>query len=131
LIVLFSFSATIPTLRWNSTGITVAGTGGLGTTANQFSSPMGLALDSSNTLYVSDLNNSRVQEWPANSWTGTTVAGQSSGAHGSTSDYLFQAGGLVIDSSGSVYVADIHNHRIQYWINGQATGTTVAGNGRK
>jgi len=102
----------------------------MGTAANQLSSPMGLALDSSNTLYIGDLNNSRVQKWAMDAWTGTTVAGQISGASNSTSNSLNQAGGLVIDSTGDIYVVDIFNSRIQYWPNGASSGTTVAGTGK-
>jgi hypothetical protein len=88
---------------------------------------MGLALDSSNTLYIGDLNNSRVQKWPMGAWIGSTVAGQINGASSSTSNSLNQVGGLVIDSTGGIYVADIFNFRIQYWPNGASSGTTVAG----
>jgi len=105
----------------------VAGTGVLGTTEYQLSCPMGLALDSSNTLYIGDLNNSRVQKWPMGAWIGSTVAGQINGASSSTSNSLNQAGGVAIDSTDGIYVADIFNCRIQYWPNGASSGTTVAG----
>jgi hypothetical protein len=102
----------------------------MGTAANQLSSPMGLALDSSNTLYIGDLNNSRVQKWPMGAWTGITVAGQASGASNSTANSLNQVGGIVIDSNDGVYVSDIFNCRIQYWPNGASSGTNVAGTGK-
>ncbi|CAF4803733.1 unnamed protein product, partial [Rotaria magnacalcarata] len=70
------------TLRWNSTAITIAGVGTVGVSANQFNYPFGMVLDSSNALYISDLNNSRVQLWASNAWTGTTVAGQANGTSG-------------------------------------------------
>jgi len=129
-IELLSFLATAPTLRWNSTGTTVAGVGVYGTAANQFSSPMGLALDSSNTLYIGDLNNSRVQKWPMGAWAGTTVAGQANGSSGSANNSLSQAGGIAIDSADGIYVADIFNSRVQYWSNGASSGTTLAGTGK-
>jgi hypothetical protein len=129
-IELLSFLATPPTLRWNSTGTTVAGVGVYGTAANQLSSPIGLALDSSNTLYIGDLNNSRVQKWPMGAWLGTTVAGQANGVSGSANNSLNQAGGIAIDSADGIYVADIFNFRIQYWPNGGSSGTTVAGAGK-
>jgi hypothetical protein len=131
MIIWFSFLGTIPTLNWNTTGITVAGTGILGTAANQLNGPMGLALYSSDTLYISDQNNSRVQKWDLNAWVGITVAGQASGAPGSGVAYLNKTGGLAVDSAGSVYAVDMYNCRVQYWPVGSVTGTPVAGIGRK
>jgi sugar lactone lactonase YvrE len=129
-IKLLSFSATMLTLSWNSTGVTVAGNGSMGTGATQFSSPMGLALDSSNTLYIGDLNNSRVQKWPMGAWAGITVAGLASGAANTTANSLNQVGGIAIDSAGGLYVSDIFNCRIEYWPNGASSGTMVAGTGK-
>jgi sugar lactone lactonase YvrE len=103
----------------------------MGTAANQLSSPVGLALDSSNTLYIGDLNNSRVQKWPMGTWIGITVAGLASGAANITANSLNQVGGLVIDSTGGIYVSDMVNCRIQYWPNGASSGTMVAGTGKK
>jgi hypothetical protein len=75
---LFFFVATSFSVGWDTTGVTVAGiTSWPGSAANQFLGPYGVALDSSNTLYVSDQLNQRVQKWPANALTGTTVAGSS------------------------------------------------------
>ena len=34
---------------------------------------------------------------------------------------------LAVDSSNAVYIADRFNHRIQKWVVGASTGTTVAG----
>jgi hypothetical protein len=128
-IELRSFLATSPTLRWNSSGTTVAGVGTYGAAANQLSSPMGLALDSSNTLYIGDLNNSRVQKWPMGAWIGTTVAGQANGSWGTANNSLDQVGGIAIGSADDIYVVDIFNCRVQYWPNGASSGTIVAGAG--
>ena len=103
----------------------------MGTAANQLNGPLGFVLYSSNTLYISDQNNSRVQKWDLNAWVGMTVAGQASGTTSSTSAFLNKAGGLAVDSAGSVYVVDMYNCRVQYWPAGATTGTLVAGNGRK
>jgi sugar lactone lactonase YvrE len=102
----------------------------MGTAANQLSSPVGLALDSSNTLYIGDLNNSRVQKWPMGTWIGITVAGLASGAANTTANSLNQVGGIAIDSAGGLYVSDIFNCRIEYWPNGASSGTMVAGTGK-
>ncbi|CAM2706930.1 unnamed protein product [Rotaria socialis] len=121
--------ATMMTLRWNSTAITVAGVGTIGVSANQFNYPFGMVLDSTNALYISDLNNSRVQLWSNNAWTGTTVAGQANGTSGTGSSFLNKAAGFAMDASGNIYVTDMYNSRIQYWPSGASTGVTVIGNG--
>lgn len=128
--IILSFLASV-TLRWNSTGSIVAGNGSYGLSANRLSSPMGIAIDSANSIYVSDLNNSRVQKWPKNAWAGTTVAGQSNGSSGSSSAYLNVAGGIAIDDADNVYVADVFNSRIQFWMSGASSGITVAGTGMR
>ncbi|CAF4380371.1 unnamed protein product [Rotaria socialis] len=122
-------STTMMTLRWNSTAITVAGVGTIGVSANQFNYPFGMVLDSTNALYISDLNNSRVQLWSNNAWTGTTVAGQANGTSGTGSSFLNKAAGFAMDASGNIYVTDMYNSRIQYWPSGASTGVTVIGNG--
>ncbi len=103
----------------------------MGTAANQLNGPLGLVLYSSNILYISDQNNSRVQKWDKNAWVGVTVAGQANATPGSTPAFLYKAGGLAVDSTGSVYVIDMYNCHVQYWPAGATTGTLVAGNGRK
>lgn len=108
----------------------MAGSSSLGTGANQFNFPFGLAFDSQNVLYVGDMNNSRVQQWAINGWTGATVAGQSSGTSGSALNQLNKAGGIAIDSGGNIYIADTYNSRVQYWANGASTGSTIAGTGK-
>ncbi|CAF4921243.1 unnamed protein product [Rotaria sp. Silwood1] len=120
----------IPTFQWNSVGITVAGTVGIpGTMANQLYGPMGLALDSSNTLYVADWYNNRVQAWLLGASTGMTVAGDASGTPGSDSNYLNTPADVAVDSNGNIYVADTYNHRVQFWARDASTGTTIAGTG--
>jgi hypothetical protein len=129
---LFFFVATSFSTGWNTTGITVAGvTSSPGSAANQFLNPFRLVLDSSNTLYVTDQLNDRVQKWLPNASTGTTVAGSSSAIPGTTLNYLLLPSDLAVDSSGNLYVADAGNNRVVYWPNGASSGTLVAGTGRK
>jgi sugar lactone lactonase YvrE len=64
-----------------------------------------------------------------------TVSSQASisvvaGNHGSgagSSQFGFPAGGIAVDASGNIYVADVQNHRVQKWAPGAVTGITVAG----
>ncbi|CAF1482946.1 unnamed protein product, partial [Rotaria sordida] len=119
---------TLPILNWNSTGITAAGvTGSTGTAANELSLPFGLFLDSSDSLYIADYGNSRVQKWLTGASSGSTVAGQVTGVGGSGASDLSGSAGVAVDSSGNIYVADTLNHRVQRWASGASSGTTVAG----
>ena len=84
-------------------------------------------VDSSNSIYIADYGNNRVQRWLPGATSGTTVAGQASGTSGSAANLLNRPTDVVVDSGGNVYVADSNNHRIQYWANGASSGITVAG----
>ncbi|CAF4049828.1 unnamed protein product, partial [Adineta steineri] len=119
-----------PILRWNTTGITVAGYGSVsGTSSYYLNAPWDVALDWSNTLYVSDRYNHRIQKFLMNTKNGTTVAGQMSATSGSTMDKLNQPTGIYLDINGNLFISDAVNNRIQYWSNGAVTGQTLIGNG--
>jgi trimeric autotransporter adhesin len=82
----------------------------------QFNYPSGLALDSTGSLYISDLNNSRVRK--LSNGIITTLPG----AIG-----LSAPEGVSVDSAGRVYVADSFSFSIRRIAAGVMT--TVAGNG--
>lgn len=124
-------SETAWSLRWNSTGTIIAGTGTAGSSASELRNPYGLGLDSANSLYIVDRMNNRVQKYLSGTLTGTTVAGQANGAGGMTLTHLNQPGYLIVDSNSNVYVSDSANHRVQYWSNGASSGVTIAGNGKE
>ncbi|CAF2977042.1 unnamed protein product, partial [Rotaria sp. Silwood2] len=88
---------------------------------------MGLTLDLSNTLYIADWYNNRVQAWLQGASTGITVAGGSSGVSGSTANYLNMPSDVAVDSNGNVYVSDTLNNRVQFWAKSASSGTTIAG----
>jgi sugar lactone lactonase YvrE len=78
---------------------------GPGSGNNQFNFPAGLAVDSSNNLYVVDSANHRIQIFDS---TGTfkstiNVSGLSS----------FETAGVAVDKSGNIYVTDTNNHQVQ------------------
>ncbi len=140
---------------------TVAGNGTLGFTGDALaanvggiSGPTGVALDSSDNVYLSDEGNHRIRMVPKT--TGTyfgqsmtansmyTIAG--TGAQGflgdgaaATSAKINGPSALTLDSSGNVYFADYNNHRIRVIAKTTATNFgqsmtanniyTVAGNG--
>lgn len=118
-----------PTLRWNSTGITVVGSSNAsaGNASNQLNRPKDLLLIDENLLYIVDCNNHRVQRFQLGSSSGTTVAGQANGPGGVSSNQLRNPSGIHADSTGGIFVSDSGNHRIQYWPNGASQGTTIAG----
>ncbi len=123
--------AATTSLRWNSTGITVAGQSDIaGTSNNLLNSPAGIAFDPSYTaLYIAEANNHRVQKWIPGASTGTTVAGQSDGTSGSSLTHLNSPRDIEVDANENIYVADLYNHRIVMWPNGASIATIIAGNG--
>lgn len=58
--------------------------------------------------------------------TGTRVAGITS-SPGTAANQLDRPFSVVLDSSNALYIADQQNNRIQKWIMGAASGTTIAG----
>ena len=110
-------------------GGTSLGDGGPATRASLLQ-PEGVAVDAAGTLYIADLLNQRVRK--VSSGTITTVAGNGvqgySGDGGpATAASLYYPQSVVVDSSGSLYISDIGNHRIRKVSGG--TITTVAGTG--
>ena len=108
-------------LRWNSTGITVAGvTGQPGNTSDKLSNPRGIGIDWSNALYIADGGNNRIQKYSNGASVGETVAGVGGGS-------LSRPFDVVVDLNENIFVADTYNHRIQLWTRGSSLGTTIAG----
>ena len=121
-----------PILRWNSTGITVAGISGVnGTNSTLLDYPWGLALNYENTLYVADRFNNRVQKFLKNSSIGVTVAGQANGTAIFWPPYLYYPAAIILDSNENLYIGDAYFNRVQLWIKGASSGSTVAGSGKK
>ncbi|CAF0824827.1 unnamed protein product [Didymodactylos carnosus] len=63
---------------------------------------------------------------------GIVFAGQT-GVSGGKADQLWYPEGVFIDESdanGPLYICDSNNQRIQKWLQGAASGTTVADGGR-
>ena len=99
----------------------------------RFSSPQGLAVDSGGNVYVADTNNHAIRKiTPAGSV--STLAGHLGNA--GTADgtgalaYFFQPTGVVIDSGGTLYVADSGNSTIRQ-VTGSGVVTTLAGTARQ
>ncbi|MFF1560817.1 RICIN domain-containing protein [Streptomyces sp. NPDC058279] len=118
---------------------TVAGTGVAGSKEDgdlaasaQLNRPQALAVDNLGTLYIADSNNHRIRKVTADG-TISTVAGTGTAGFGgddgpATSAQLNNPLGVMVDGTGTVYIADSNNHRIRK-IRADGTITTVTGTG--
>jgi hypothetical protein len=123
-------SGIISTIAGNGTS-GFSGDGGLATNAT-ISQPWGVCLDDSNNIYFSSSN--RVRKIRASTGIITTVVGigsfGSSGDGGlATNAQLSFPGGLAVDNSGNIYIADEGNSKIRKVIASTGIISTVAGNG--
>ncbi|WP_026309024.1 NHL repeat-containing protein [Spirosoma spitsbergense] len=119
--------------------ITVAGTGtagysedGVAANTASLNNPAGLAVDGSGNLYIADQSNHRVRKVSAGGII-STVAGNGIGIYSgdggiATMTSLYSPGGVLIDGTGNLYIADALNHRIRKVANNGIIAT-VAGNG--
>jgi trimeric autotransporter adhesin len=98
--------------------------------AAQLNRPVGVAVDSSGNLYISDYMNSRIRKVASGNISTVTgngnfgFAGDGSSAAGAQ---LTNPLGIALDSSGSLYLADLWSYRIRKVSSGNIS--TVAGNG--
>ena len=128
---IFLFLVTTVPLRWNATGKTVAGSlSSSSATPLYLDFSISVMIDSSDSLYVADANNHRIQKFLYGNNTGRTVAGQANGTGGSSASYLNYPNDMTVDSYGNVYAVDSNNNRVQFWSVNSTSGITVAGNGR-
>lgn len=107
----------------STNGVTVAGGNGIGTAANQFSSPNRLFVDGEGNLYIPDMGNNRIQKWAPGATAGVTVAG-GKGA-GYAPDQLNRPTSVFVDREGNLYITDQNNNRVQKWAPGATQGSTV------
>jgi len=103
---------------------------------NTLNYPWGVALDSSNNLYVADYENNRVLYYEGTSTTATRVYGQLGdfttnieNKGGVSADSLEYPGGLAVDGGNNLYITDYYNSRVLYYPSGSTTATYVYGQG--
>ncbi|MBW1818596.1 MAG: hypothetical protein JRJ60_15750, partial [Deltaproteobacteria bacterium] len=123
-------SGIITTVAGNGT-YGYSGDGGPATQA-ELDTPMDVAVDTSGNLYIVDGFNARIRKVDTNGII-TTVAGN--GTYGYSGDggpatqaQLYEPGGVTVDTSGNLYIADTYNYRIRK-VDTSGIITTVAGNG--
>jgi hypothetical protein len=137
-----SFNQTIRKITTNGVVTTFAGLAGTAgfrngpattntTNGAVFSYPYGIAIDSSNNIYVADTDNNMIRVITNGSGTVATLAGWlipgASNATGTNAQFN-KPFALATDSAGNVYVADTHNYLIRRITSGGGV-TTVAGSG--
>jgi DNA-binding beta-propeller fold protein YncE len=102
--------------------------GALGRVSGAFSTPSGVAVDSSGNIFVADTYNHRIQKFKL---ANTCPAGANQilsgvcfitkwGSYGPLHGQFISPSSIDVDSSGNVYVADTGNHRVEKFTN---TGT--------
>jgi len=108
-------------------------------TAASFSSPLGITIDASNNLYVTESSNDNIRKiTPAGvvtTFAGNGTAGFANGA--GTAAIFNNPSDIAIDNNGNLYVADQGNHRIRKitptgvvsTFAGSGTGGTIDGTG--
>ena len=113
-------------------GYGFSGDGDLATTAT-FEHPLGLAVDSSGNIYITDGGNVRIRKVTVSTGKISTVAGNGSFGYGgdggqATATPLDVPASVAVDSSGNIYIADEYNNRIRR-VTTAGVISTVAGNG--
>ncbi|MET9550870.1 RICIN domain-containing protein [Streptomyces sp. NPDC006627] len=118
---------------------TVAGTGTAGFTPDggqasgtRLHYPLGVAVDSTGDLYISDCNNHRVRKVTADGKISTVAGNGSAGSQGdggpAVSAQLNGPRALSFDGAGNLYIADGDNHRVRK-VTTDGKISTVAGTG--
>ena len=141
--VLFTLSAAahaqgILTVTPGRSASTTGGTGmvgysgdGGGATAATLARPSGMAYDAAGNVFLADANNHVIREISAagviTTVAGTGIAGFGGDGGPATAAFLDTPTGVAVDASGTLFIADSHNHRIRK-IAGD-TITTIAGTG--
>ncbi len=110
-----------------------SGDGGQATCAG-LSEPYGVAVDSSDNVYIADTYNYRVRKATISTGVIATIAGSGVSSFlgdgsAATSANLLYPHAAAVDSAGNIYIADLSNHRIRKVTKSTGIITTYAGMG--
>jgi len=112
----------------NNSGTLVFGFNGGGNSNTQLYFPIGLHFDIlTNSLVISNSASHKIVRYVLGSSYWTLIAGDISGAAGTTPAQFNDPIEAIFDPMGNLYVADRGNNRIQFFYTGQLNGTTIAG----
>ena len=119
-------------LRWNSTGITIAGVSNVSGADNMhLNTPTDLALDYKSTMFIADRNNHRIQKYVRGSMNGTTVAGFGNGTSGTSLFSLSIPSHVIVDDEENLYISNPGTRRVLSWSRNSLSGIAVAGFGKE
>ncbi|CAF3094518.1 unnamed protein product [Rotaria sp. Silwood2] len=111
-----------------SSGVTVAGGNGPGNASNQLNMPMAVHVDRNENVYVSDVDNDRIQMWAKGATSGVTVAGGH--GKGTAVNQIGACQGIFVhEETNALFISDFYNDRIVKWIPEKGEGIMVAGIG--
>jgi hypothetical protein len=116
-------------------GTGVPGSGGDGgqATSAQLNGPIGVCVDNSNNVFITEYNGNRVRRIDGSSGVITTIIGTgTSGYNGDgpgISTQLSAPWGIAVDPSGNVYFTEWYTQRIRKWLVSTSSVTTLAGTG--
>jgi len=123
MVTILALILVVPPNVWAVTGTFLFKFGSFGTGDGQFNKPVGVAVDSSNRIIVSDQFNSRIQVFDS---AGNFVT--KFGSAGAGDGQFFAPNGIAVDSSNRIIVADTFNDRIQvFGLTSTPTGVSVGG----
>ncbi|CAF3794169.1 unnamed protein product [Rotaria magnacalcarata] len=105
-------------------GLIIAGNGIFGSDASQLAHPYGIFIDETETLYVADSSNHRIQRWSKGASSAVTVAG--TGHYGASLSQLNVPRDIMVDSNKYMYIVDHGNRRILRWPPNSEFGECIA-----
>lgn len=114
---------------WAGTGVS-GFTNGAAASA-KFNAPLGLAIDSADSLYVVDFGNNAIRKIAGgmvSTVVGTGAGGFTGDGAAATSATLNAPRAVVVDAANKLYIADTGNHRVRQ-VDSSGVITTVAGAG--
>ncbi|CAF2091091.1 unnamed protein product [Rotaria magnacalcarata] len=106
-------------------GSTVGTTFAINSTINILGQVRDLHINIKNEIFVTDSDYSRVVKYYPNNGVGVILAGNN--GVGSAANQLSNPYGNFVDGNETLYVTDRGNNRVQMYLTGATSGTTVAG----